>query len=44
MIKKCQMCGEEKKLCKAHILPEALKTILNPRKTDDHFMIVSIKK
>ena len=44
MIKKCQMCGEEKKLCKAHILPEALKNTLNPGKIDDHFIAVSISK
>lgn len=44
MIKKCQMCGVEKKLCMAHILPEALKTIINPGKIDDHFIAASISK
>ena len=42
--KNCRMCEEEKKLCMAHILPKALKTILNAGKTNDHLKSVSIEE
>lgn len=37
----CKMCLEEKKLCRAHIWPESLKTILVEK--DNHFIEASSK-